>query len=42
VKPMTPREIDKKLGEAVSKAQVKFFPQTIGIKINNIKKDGLK
>lgn len=32
---MTPREIDKKLGEAVEKAQLKFLNQIIGNKENN-------
>lgn len=32
---MTPREIDKKLGEAVAKAQVTFLNQIIGNKENN-------
>ena len=32
---MTPREIDKKLGEAVEKAQVKFLNQIVRINKNN-------
>lgn len=34
---MTPREFDKKLGEAVSKAQVTFLPQILGKKNNTNK-----
>lgn len=34
---MTPREFDKKLGEAVAKAQVTFLPQILGKKVNTTK-----
>lgn len=32
---MTPREIDKKLGEAVEQAQATFMNQIVGNKTNN-------
>lgn len=39
---MTPREIDKKLGEAVAKAQVTFLGHIVGNKENNTYRGEIK